>query len=125
MPTIRFSREHEYIRVEGDVGAIGITAFAQSHLGDIIFVELPDIGKMLAPGDAAAVVESVKAASDIFSPVSGEVTETNSALAHAPSLVNEDPLGKGWFFKIRFSNLAELEGLMDEAAYETYIKPLT
>ena len=122
MPTIRFTKEHEYVRIDGDVGTIGITDFAQSHLGDVVFVELPAIGKSLARGAGAAVVESVKAASDIFTPAAGEIVEINSALLETPSLVNEDPLGAGWFFKIRLADTAELDGLMDEASYQTYMK---
>jgi len=121
MSTIRFTKEHEYVRIDGGIGTIGITDYAQSHLGDIVFVELPAVGKLLVRGASAAVVESVKAASDIYTPVSGEVIEINSALSETPNLVNDDPLGAGWFVKIRISNATELSDLLDEAAYETYL----
>jgi glycine cleavage system H protein len=124
MPTILFTKEHEYVRVDGEIGAIGITDFAQNHLGDIVFTELPAIGTVLGQSASAAVVESVKAASDIFTPVSGEVVEINSALLETPNLVNEDPLGNGWFFKLKLSNASELDGLMDEAAYQHYVASL-
>ena len=125
MPAIHFTKEHEYIQVDGDVGTIGITDFAQNLLGDVIFVELPAAGIVLTRGMDAAVVESVKIASDIYMPVSGEIVETNGSLLEAPGLVNEDPLGKGWFLKIRLSNKTELDGLMDEAAYDSYVKSLS
>jgi glycine cleavage system H protein len=124
MSALHYTKEHEYIRVEGDLGTIGISDYAQTQLGDVVFVELPDIGKVLAKGGEAAVVESVKAASEIYAPVAGEVTEVNSALQDAPSHVNEDPQGDGWFFKIKLSDPAELTGLMDEAAYAEFLKTL-
>lgn len=120
----RFSEEHEWISVSGDVGTVGITDYAQSQLGDIVYVEVPEAGKKLAKGGEAAVVESVKAASDIYSPVGGEVVEGNAALADNPALVNSDPFGDGWFFKIRIADPAELDGLMDEAAYAEFVKGL-
>ena len=125
MPAIHFTKEHEYIQVDGDVGTIGITDFAQNLLGDVIFVELPAAGIVLTRGMDAAVVESVKIASDIYMPVSGEIVETNGSLLEAPGLVNEDPLGKGWFLKIRLSNKTELDGLMDEATDDAYVKSLS
>jgi glycine cleavage system H protein len=124
MPTVKYSKEHEWIRVEGEVGTIGITQYAQEQLGDVVFVELPQAGRKVAKGEACAVVESVKAASDIYAPVSGEVVEANAALADSPGDVNAEPTGKGWFFKIRLSDKGELAGLMDEAAYNTFVKSL-
>ncbi|MDQ0470381.1 glycine cleavage system protein GcvH [Labrys wisconsinensis] len=121
MPVVRFSKDHEYISVDGDVATVGITDYAQSQLGDVVFVELPATGKALKQGDEAAVVESVKAASEVYAPVSGTVVAVNETLPDAPSAVNEDPLGKGWFFRIKLANPAELEGLMDEAAYKALI----
>jgi glycine cleavage system H protein len=121
MATMKFSKEHEWIRVEGDVATIGITQHAAEQLGDLVFVELPDVGKTVAPGDEAAVVESVKAASEVYAPVSGEVVEVNSVLADEPGKVNEAPQGDGWFLKLKLSNPSELDGLMDEAAYEAFV----
>ena len=115
-----FSEEHEWIEVEGDTGTVGITDYAQGQLGDITFVEVPDAGASFGKGDAAAVVESVKAASDVYSPVSGTVTESNVALADAPELVNTDPETGGWLFRITLSDASELGGLMDEAAYKSF-----
>lgn len=119
-----FSEEHEWIEVEGDTGTVGITDYAQGQLGDITFVEVPDVGASFGKGDAAAVVESVKAASDVYSPVSGTVTESNVALADAPELVNTDPETGGWLFRITLSDASELGGLMDEAAYKAFIEGL-
>ena len=124
MASVKYSQEHEWISVEGDLGTIGITPYAQEQLGDVVFVELPQAGRKVAKGEACAVVESVKAASDIYAPVSGEVTEANPALADAPGDVNAEPMGKGWFFKLRLSNKSELDGLMDEAAYAAFVKSL-
>ncbi len=124
MADIKYTEEHEWIRVEGDVGTIGITAYAQEQLGDVVFVDLPPAGRTVAKGEACAVVESVKAASDIYAPVSGEIVEANAALADAPGDVNAEPLGKGWFFKVRLSDKGELDGLMDAAAYEAFVKSL-
>ncbi len=121
MATMKFSKEHEWIRVEGDVATIGITQHAAEQLGDLVFVELPDVGKTVAPGDEAAVVESVKAASEVYAPVSGEVVEVNSVLADEPGKVNEAPQGDGWFLKLKLSDPSELDGLMDEAAYEAFV----
>ncbi len=120
----RFSEEHEWISVSGDVGTVGISDYAQSQLGDIVYVEVPEAGRKLAKGGEAAVVESVKAASDVYSPVTGEVVEGNAALADNPALVNSDPFGDGWFFKVRIADAAELDGLMDEAAYAEFVKGL-
>jgi glycine cleavage system H protein len=114
---IRFSEEHVWVRVEGDIGVVGITAHAQDTLGDIVFVELPAVGRPLAAGDVAGVVESVKAAADVYNPVSGTVTEVNEALREDPALANSAPLDTGWFYKLRLAKPAELEGLMDEDNY--------
>ena len=122
--TIYFTREHEWVKVDGDTATVGITDHAQEALGDIVFVEVPEGGKSLNKGDDAAVVESVKAASDVYSPVAGEVIEGNPALADDPALVNRDPEGDGWFFKIRLADTSELDGLMDEAAYREWVKTL-
>lgn len=124
MADVKYSEEHEWIRVEGDTGTIGITQYAQEQLGDVVFVEVPAAGRKVAKGEAIAVVESVKAASDIYAPVSGEVVESNAALADSPGDVNTEPMGKGWFFKIRMSDKADLDGLMDEAAYAAFVKSL-
>jgi glycine cleavage system H protein len=121
---LKYTKEHEWAKIEGDRARVGITDFAQEQLGDVVFVELPKVGRALQKAEAAAVVESVKAASDIYAPVSGEVTEANPALADAPGDVNAEPMGKGWFFKLKLSDKAELDGLMDEAAYETFVKSL-
>jgi glycine cleavage system H protein len=115
-----FTEEHEWISVEGDTATVGITDFAQAQLGDIVFVEVPEAGKQVAKGGDAAVVESVKAASDVYAPVSGEVIEGNQALADDPSLVNSDPEGEGWFFKLQLSDPSQLEGLMDADAYKAF-----
>ena len=118
----RFTRDHEWIRVDGGVATVGITEHAQSQLGDIVFVELPEAGRRAAAGEAVAVVESVKAASDVFTPLSGEVVEVNGDLVDRPALVNEDAEGKAWFFKIKVADEAELAPLMDRAAYELFVK---
>jgi len=118
--TVHYTQEHEWIRVEGDTATVGITDFAQGQLGDIVFVELPDAGREVSKGGEAAVVESVKAASDVYAPVSGEVVEANQALADDPSLVNTDPEGEGWFFRLRLSDSSELDGLMDAGAYKSF-----
>lgn len=119
-----FTAEHEWIDVDGSSATVGITDYAQSQLGDIVFVETPDAGKKLSKGGDAAVVESVKAASDVYAPVSGTVTEGNPALADDPALVNSDPEGEGWFFKLTLEDLSELDGLMDAAAYEAFVEGL-
>ena len=124
MAETRYSKDHEYIRIEGDVGTVGISDYAQSQLGDVVFVELPAVGKALAKGGEAAVVESVKAASEVYAPVSGEVVEVNGELEAAPGTVNEDPAGKGWFLKIRIKEAGELDALMNEAEYQDYVKSL-
>lgn len=124
MAETRYTKDHEYIRIEGDTGTVGITDYAQGQLGDVVFVELPSVGKALAKGGEAAVVESVKAASEVYAPVSGEVVAVNSELEAAPGTVNEDPAGKGWFVKIKLANTGELDGLLSEAEYQDYVKTL-
>jgi len=119
-----FTEDHEWIDVDGDTGTVGISDYAQSQLGDIVFVEVPDAGRSLSKGDGAAVVESVKAASDVYSPVSGNVLEGNPALTDEPALVNSDPEGEGWFFKITLSDASELDALMDETAYAAFVAKL-
>ncbi|WP_277980694.1 glycine cleavage system protein GcvH [Sphingomonas phyllosphaerae] len=119
-----FTEDHEWIEVDGQTGTVGISDYAQGQLGDIVFVEAPDSGRSLGKGDEAAVVESVKAASDVYAPVSGTVTEGNPALAEEPSLVNSDPEGEGWFFKLTLSDPSELEALMDETAYAAFVAKL-
>jgi len=118
---IKFTKDHEWIRVEGDVATVGITEFAQGQLGDVVFVEMPEGGRALEKGKDAAVVESVKAASEVYAPASGTVTEGNQAIVDDPSLVNRDPMGEGWFFRMTLSDAAELDGLMDEAAYKAFL----
>jgi glycine cleavage system H protein len=119
-----FTEDHEWVDVDGEIGTVGISDYAQSQLGDIVFVDVPEEGKSLTKGDEAAVVESVKAASDVYSPVSGTVIEGNPALDDEPALVNSDAEGEGWFFKIGLSDSSELEELMDEAAYEAFVAKL-
>mgnify|MGYP003387109664 CR=1 FL=1 len=119
---IKFTRDHEWVSVDGDIATVGITSHAQSALGDVVFVEVPEIGRMLKQKDAAAVVESVKAASEVYAPISGEVVAANADLAGTPALVNEDAEGKAWFFKLKIANTAELDGLMDKAAYDAFVK---
>lgn len=122
MSEIRYSEDHEWITVDGDIGTVGISEFAQEQLGDVVFVELPDIGKSVSQDTEAAVVESVKAASEIYSPVTGEVVEVNEGLVDEPGVVNGDPLGGGWFFKIKIDDPEELDALMDDAAYAAFVK---
>jgi glycine cleavage system H protein len=119
-----FTEDHEWIAVDGDTGTVGITKYAAEQLGDVVFVEVPEAGASFGKGDDMAVVESVKAASDVYAPVAGEVTEGNGDLADAPETVNEDPEGKGWFCKIKLTDKGDLEGLMDAAAYQTYCEGL-
>lgn len=124
MAQIHYTKDHEYLRVEGDEGAVGISDYAQAQLGDVVFAETPPVGKALRRGDAAAVVESVKAASDVFAPASGEVIAVNSEVESTPGLINEDALGKGWLFRLRLADPTELGGLMDENAYAEFVKTL-
>ena len=119
-----FTQDHEWVDVDGDVGTVGISEYAQSQLGDVVFVDVPEAGKRLSKGDEAAVVESVKAASDVYSPVSGTVTEGNAALTDDSSLVNSDAEAAGWFFKLTLSDPSELDSLMDEAAYAAFVEGL-
>ena len=122
--SLYFTKEHEWVRFDGDVATVGISNHAQEALGDIVFAEVPEAGRNLSKGDDAAVVESVKAASDVYSPVAGEVIEGNSAIADDPSLINRDPEGEGWFFKLKLADTSELAGLMDEAAYRDWVQTL-
>jgi glycine cleavage system H protein len=125
MSDTHYTTSHEYIRVEGAGGIIGITDYAQAQLGDVVFVDLPPIGKSLSKGTEAATVESVKAAAEVNAPVSGTVVEVNNALADSPALVNEDPSGKGWFVKIELADASELDSLMDENAYREFLKTVS
>ena len=118
--TIKYTPDHEWLKVDAGVATVGITHHAQDALGDVVFVDLPEVGKTLAAKDAAGVVESVKAAADVYMPVSGVVTEVNEALRADPALANSDPLGAGWFFKVKLSDAAELNGLMDETSYTSF-----
>jgi glycine cleavage system H protein len=120
MSDLKYTKDHEWVRVEGDAAIIGISDFAQEQLGDVVFVELPAIGKQFKQGDEAAVIESVKAASEVYAPVGGEVVEINLPLGDNPGLVNEAPTGEGWFLKIRISDASELDALMDEDAYQKF-----
>ena len=122
--SVYYTKEHEWIQVEGDNATVGITDYAQSQLGDVVFVEVPEAGRQLSKGGEAAVVESVKAASDVYAPVSGEVIEGNQALVDQPDLVNTDPEGAGWFFRIRLAGTGELDGLMDQSAYRAFCDSL-
>ena len=118
--TIKYTEDHEWLNVEGDVATVGITVHAQDALGDVVFVDLPAVGTTLAQKDTAGVVESVKAAADVYMPVSGEVTEVNEALRADPSLANSDPLGAGWFFKVKLADKSQLDALMDETSYQAF-----
>ena len=122
MGVLRFTRDHEWIRLDGELAVVGVTDYAQSQLGDVVYVELPEIGRRVEKGKEVAVVESVKAASEVYAPASGEVAEVNEALAVDPAKVNADPMGEGWFLKLRLTDLKELEGLLDEAAYQQFIE---
>lgn len=124
MAETRFTEQHEWVRLDGDEATVGITAYAAEQLGDVVFVELPEAGRKIVRGKDAAVVESVKAASEVYAPVSGEVTASNDALAADPAQVNGDPLGAGWFFKLKMSDKAEFAGLMDDAQYAEFVKGL-
>ena len=122
MTTLRFTKDHEWVRLDGNLAVVGITDYAQSQLGDVVYVELPQIGQRVEQGKEAAVVESVKAASEVYAPVSGEVAEVNEALAADPAMVNADPMGDGWFLKLRLDDPKQLDGLMDEAAYKRLVE---
>jgi glycine cleavage system H protein len=119
--TTLYTTDHEWLRIEGDTATIGVTDYAQSQLGDVVFVELPKVGRTLKKAEAVAVVESVKAASDVYAPISGEVLAINDEVVAEPALVNSDAAGKAWFFKLKISDKRELDGLMDEAAYQKHI----
>jgi glycine cleavage system H protein len=121
MCALRFTKDHEWVRLDGDLAVVGITDYAQSQLGDIVYVELPEIGRRVEQGKEAAVVESVKAASEVYAPVSGEVAEVNEALAADPAVVNADPTGEGWFLKLRLADPKDLDGLMSEEEYERFV----
>lgn len=121
MSLVRYSKEHEWVRVDGDTATVGITDYAQQQLGDVVFVDLPSVGKKLAKGAEAAVVESVKAASEVYAPISGDVIEVNSAIVAEPAKVNQDPEGSAWFLKLRLADKSELDGLMDEATYKSFV----
>jgi glycine cleavage system H protein len=120
---LKFTKDHEWVRIEGDVAVFGITPHASEMLGDVVFVELPAIGKVVVQSDPTAVVESVKAASDVYAPISGSVVETNPAIVENPKLVNDDPMGAGWFAKIKLTEPSQLDGLMDEQAYKASLTP--
>jgi glycine cleavage system H protein len=122
MSALRYTRDHEWVRVDGDLAVVGITDYAQSQLGDVVYVELPEIGRRVEQGKEAAVVESVKAASEVYAPVSGEVVEVNEALATDPARVNADPIGEGWFIKLRLDDPKQLDALMDEEAYKRFVE---
>lgn len=122
--SIKYTKDHEWIRVEGDTGVIGISDYAQQQLGDVVFVELPEIGRAVEAGGEVAVVESVKAASEIYAPVAGEITAVNEALSDDPELVNREPMGEGWFVRLRITDASTLDVLMDEAAYQSYVEGL-
>lgn len=118
---LKFTEDHEWLKLDGDIATVGITEHATEQLGDLVFVELPEVGAQVEKGGDAATVESVKAASDVYAPLAGEVTEVNQAIVDDPSVVNGDPMGAGWFFKIKLANAADAEGLMDEAAYKAMV----
>ncbi len=118
--TLKFTKDHEWVRLEGDIAVVGITHHAAEQLGDVVFVELPEAGRSFSQGDDMAVVESVKAASDVYAPITGEIVEANSAIVDEPADVNADPAGAAWFVKIKPSDMAEMDGLMDEAAYKEF-----
>ena len=119
---MRFTKDHEWVELSGDVATVGITAHAAEQLGDVVFVETPDVGKAVKAGDAFAVVESVKAASDVYAPLAGRVVEANGRLAEDPGLINRDPAGEGWFYKLEIADAAALDGLMDEPAYQRFVE---
>ena len=122
MSSLRFTTDHEWIRLDGDLAVVGISEYAQSQLGDVVYVELPEVGRRLEKGGEAAIVESVKAASEVYAPVSGEVVEVNEAIAADPAKVNADPMGEGWFIKLRLADPKELDGLLDAPAYQRFVE---
>ena len=121
---MRYTKDHEWVSLDGDVATIGITKYAADQLGDVVFVEVPEAGRQVSPGDAFAVVESVKAASDVYAPVAGEIVESNETLSASPETVNSDPQGAGWFTKIRVADVSAVEALLDQAAYDQYLAGL-
>ena len=125
MSDVRYTEDHEYVQIDGDIGTIGISQYAQDQLGDVVFVELPEVGKALAKGDEVAVVESVKAAAEVYAPAGGEVIESNGDLEANPGLVNQDPEGKAWFVKVKLTDKGELEKLMDADAYKIFLEGLS
>jgi len=124
MSEVRYSKDHEWVKIDGDTATVGITHYAQEQLGDVVFVELPEVGKKVEQGKELATVESVKAASEVYAPISGEVVEVNSALADAPATVNEEAQGKGWFAKLKIADKSQFAALMDEAAYNKFVEGL-
>ncbi|MDG2034928.1 MAG: glycine cleavage system protein GcvH [Rhodospirillales bacterium] len=124
MATLKFTDQHEWLSIEDDIARVGITGYAQGQLGDVVFVELPDTGSEFKQGDEAAVVESVKAAAEVYAPAAGDITETNADLESSPELVNSDPHGAGWFFKMRLSDLSETDAMMDEQSYKDFVATL-
>jgi glycine cleavage system H protein len=124
MSTVKYTDEHEWVRLDGDIATVGITDYAQNQLGDVVYLELPKPGQKVEKGKQAAVVESVKAASEVYAPVTGEVVEANQALVDEPATVNADPMGRGWFMKLRLADKGQLDGLMDEAAYKKFVEGL-
>jgi glycine cleavage system H protein len=124
MSEVRYSKDHEWVKIDGDTATVGITHYAQEQLGDVVFVELPEVGKKVEQGKEMATVESVKAASEVYAPISGEVVEVNSALTDAPATVNEEAQGKGWFAKLKIADKGQLAALMDEAAYKKFVEGL-
>ena len=124
MATLKFTDQHEWLSIEDDIACVGITGYAQEQLGDVVFVELPETGAEFSRGDEAAVVESVKAAAEVYAPVTGDITETNKDLEGSPELVNSDPQGTGWFFKMRLSDLSETDAMMDEQSYKDFVASL-
>lgn len=124
MSEVRYSKDHEWVKVDGDTATVGITHYAQEQLGDVVFVELPEVGKKVEQGKELATVESVKAASEVYAPISGEVVEVNSALSDAPATVNEEAQGKGWFAKLKIADKGQFAALMDEAAYKKFVEGL-
>lgn len=122
--TVKYTKDHEWISINGDIATVGITDYALHQLGDLVFVEVPEAGRTVSQGDETAVVESVKAASEVYTPVSGEVTEGNAVIADDPATVSGDPKGNGWFFKIKFSDSSEFDGLMNDAEYKAYVASL-
>ena len=125
MQSRKYTDEHEWISIDGEIGTVGISEYAQVQLGDVVFIEVPEIGTIYKKGQEAAVVESVKAASEVYAPVDGEIVEVNNGLEEDPSIVNSDAEGEGWFYKIKVNNLSDLDGLMDEEAYTLFIEALT